>query len=125
MKTWVDLMKRCAADGVTVELIHDAVAMLHRTDWRAYNEYRMKLPSDAYRHESAAMAAVLADIKRRLEGHKDHGSTSRHWIASRDVVVTGPTNDDGVPTKCTDPICHEWNMLLAAARKAKEAKEAP
>jgi hypothetical protein len=117
--TWTELQKRCAGNDVTVELVRDAVAMLRLTGdaLQTYNAWRMRIAPSVARVERVAQVAVLNDIRKRLRGH-DECRPARRWIESRDVVVTGPTNADGIPVQCSDPICREWHTEIKKVRQA-------
>ncbi len=114
MITWTDLKQRLEIDGLTAALTHDArTAISSPPELQAYIGWQRKLAPDQYRAEQKARVEVLAAIQEHLnEGHIDHSRTTRHYIESRDVVVTGATNDDGVPVQCSDPVCHAWHMYI-------------
>ena len=112
MQTWAELELRFSQCGVTAELVVDVIAMV-RSPNTVYYKWRTAT-QDRYQREGQACVTVLAAIKQRLEGHEDHDGR-RHWIAQRDVVVTGSTDENGVAVPCVDPICCAWNTRHGTA----------
>lgn len=103
MTTWSSLKQQIDAGGVTAE-----VATATRALFASPMAYMRALSGRARQDELDAQLAVLFAIKKHLSRHSEHAPSARRYIADRDVVVTGHTDDNGVPVTCSDPVCRAW-----------------
>lgn len=108
MQTWTSLQTQLADNGLTGELVIAAKAMLQHAA-SAYVEWRRTRTHAQHFTELNAQLTVLSTIRRYLDaGHRDHNPGRRHYIASRDVVVDGLADDNGVRVQCPDAVCRAW-----------------
>ena len=105
MITWTTLCEQLATSGLTVDITRETRTLIETPS-------QPSLSAEKRNADLRARIEILQAVKQYLDnGHTECGASGngkRHYIARHDVVVTGPTNDDGVPIKCNDPICRAW-----------------
>lgn len=90
------------ATGLTGDITREARRLVETSQ-----AWMNALAQEQQQAERDAQIQVLHTIRQYLlKGHDGHHV--RRYIASRDVVVTGPTDENGVPTPCLDPVCLVW-----------------
>jgi hypothetical protein len=91
------------SSGLAADIVRET-----RTLMAVSPEWLLPLSAEQRAAETRAQVEILHAIKQHLDGSHAGHSNERRYIASRAVVVTGPTDDDGVSIKCNDPICRAW-----------------